>query len=239
MDELMTGTWIAPSASRRIEPNMKAGQTLVEHSPVSVPAAEVVLQGDLSMPSAPTGVVLFAHGSGSSRHSPRNRYVAEVLNEHSLGTLLIDLLTADEEQEDKVTAHLRFNIGLLTERLVAIADWLGPHVRGHSIGLFGASTGAAAALMTAAQRPDRVKAVVSRGGRPDLAGSEASLVRAPTLLIVGGRDTAVIQMNRDAMALMKCKAELKIVPGATHLFEERGALAQVARLAADWFTTHL
>jgi putative phosphoribosyl transferase len=220
---------------------MKTGETVIRHTAVSVTAAGVTLHGDLSMPSAPKGVVLFAHGSGSSRHSPRNRYVAEVLNEHSLGTLLIDLLTADEEQEDKVKAHLRFNIGLLTERLVAITDWLTslPHVRGHSIGLFGASTGAAAALVTAAQRPDTVKAVVSRGGRPDLAGSEASLVRVPTLLIVGGKDTAVLQMNRDAMALMKCTVELKIVPGATHLFEERGALAQVASLAADWFTTHL
>lgn len=220
---------------------MKAGETLIEHAPVSVPVAEVVLQGDLRMPSAPKGVVVFAHGSGSSRHSPRNRYVAEVLNEQSLGTLLIDLLTAEEEQEDEVTGHLRFDIDLLTRRLVAITDWLAspPQGRGHGIGLFGASTGAAAALMTAAQRPDTVKAVVSRGGRPDLAGSEASLVRAPTLLIVRGKDTAVLQMNRDAMALMKCKTELRIVPGATHLFEERGALAQVASMAADWFTTHL
>jgi putative phosphoribosyl transferase len=217
---------------------MKAGET---HAPVSVPVAEVVLQGDLSLPSAPRGIVLFAHGSGSSRHSPRNRYVAEVLNEHSLGTLLVDLLTAAEEREDESTGHLRFNINLLTRRLVAITDWLAspPQGCGHGIGLFGASTGAAAALLTAAQRPDAVKAVVSRGGRPDLAGSEASLVRAPTLLIVGGKDRAVLQMNRDAMALMKCKTELKIVPGATHLFEERGALAQVASLAADWFTTHL
>jgi len=167
--------------------------------------------------------------------------VAEVLNEHSLGTLLVDLLTAEEERDDEIDAHLRFNIELLTERLVAITDWLAiqPQVGGHGIGLFGASTGAAAALMTAAERPDVIKAVVSRGGRPDLAGSTASLVRAPTLLIVGGKDTAVIQMNREAMALMKCKTELKIVPGATHLFEERGTLAQVASLAADWFTTHL
>ena len=150
-------------------------------------------------------------------------------------------LTVEEERDDEIHARLRFDIGLLTERLVAITDWLArqPQVRSHEIGLFGASTGAAAALMTAAERPDAVKAVVSRGGRPDLAGSRASLVRAPTLLIVGGRDTAVIQMNRDAMALMKCKVELQIVPGATHLFEEPGTLAQVAALAADWFTTHL
>ena len=220
---------------------MTPGETLIEHTSVSIPAAEVVLQGDLNMPSAPRGVVLFAHGSGSSRHSPRNRSVAEVLNEYSLGTLLVDLLTAEEERDDEIDAHLRFNIDLLTQRLVAITDWLVslPRVHSHDIGLFGASTGAAAALMTAAERPDLVKAVVSRGGRPDLAGSTASLVRAPTLLIVGGRDTAVIQMNRDAMALMKCKIKLKIVPGATHLFEERGTLAQVASLAADWFTTHL
>jgi len=220
---------------------MKASETLTEHASVSVPAGEVELQGDLSMPSKPKGVVLFAHGSGSSRHSPRNRYVAEALNEHSLGTLLVDLLTAEEERGDAVTAQLRFDIDLLTRRLMAITDWVAslPQIHGHGIGLFGASTGAAAALMTAAERPELVKAVVSRGGRPDLAGSTASLVRAPTLLIVGGKDTSVIQMNRDAMALMKCKTELKTVPGATHLFEERGALAQVAGLAADWFTTHL
>jgi len=220
---------------------MKAGETFIDHASVSVPAGEVVLHGDLSMPSKPKGVVLFAHGSGSSRHSPRNRYVAEALNEHSLGTLLVDLLTAEEEQADEVTARLRFDIDLLTQRLVAITDWLAslPQVRGHEIGLFGASTGAAAALLTAVERPEAIKAVVSRGGRPDLAGSTASLVRAPTLLIVGGGDTAVIRMNRDAMALMRCKTELEIVPGATHLFEERGALAQVASLAAEWFTTHL
>ena len=220
---------------------MQTGEPLVEHASVSIPAAEVVLPGDLSMPVKPKGMVLFAHGSGSSRHSPRNRYVAEVLNEHSLGTLLVDLLTAEEEREDELDGHLRFDIELLAGRLVAITDWLASpaHFRGHGIGLFGASTGAAAALMTAAQRPDTVKAVVSRGGRPDLAGSAASLVRAPTLLIVGAKDAAVLQMNRDAIALMKCKTELQIVPGATHLFEERGALAQVASLAADWFTTYL
>lgn len=232
---VVAGIWIAHCAS------MKAGKTLVEYTPVSVRATEASLQADLSMPKAPTGIVIFAHGSGSSRHSPRNRYVAEVLNEHALGTLLVDLLTTDEEEEDEVTGQLRFDIDFLTRRLVSITDWLTSSVWGQAlgIGLFGASTGAAAALMTAAQRPDAVKAVVSRGGRPDLAGSAAALVRAPTLLIVGGNDPEVLQMNRDAMALMKCKAELKIVPGATHLFEERGALAQVAILAADWFTTHL
>lgn len=220
---------------------MKTNDVLVERMPVSIPAGEVVLQGDLGMPRSPRGVVLFAHGSGSSRHSPRNRYVAEVLNEHSLGTLLVDLLTAEEEREDEITRELRFDIDLLTRRLVAITDWLAgqPQFQAHGIGLFGASTGAAAALMTAAERPEVVKAVVSRGGRPDLAGGVASLVQAPTLLIVGGRDTEVLQMNRDAMESMKCKVELKIVPGATHLFEEPGTLPQVAKLAADWFTAHL
>jgi dienelactone hydrolase len=216
-------------------------KAVIEHTLVSIPAGAVTLEGDLSVPAVAKGFVLFAHGSGSSRHSPRNRYVAEVLNEHSLGTLLVDLLTAEEEREDEVTAQLRFDIGLLTQRLVAIADWLTdqPQARGHEIGLFGASTGAAAALLAAGQRPKSVKAVVSRGGRPDLAGRDASLVRAPTLLIVGGRDTPVLQMNRDAMAWMKCETKLEIVPGATHLFEEPGTLAEVARLAADWFTAHL
>jgi dienelactone hydrolase len=220
---------------------MKAYEAAIERVSVSIPAGVVALKGDFSIPPTPQGVVLFAHGSGSSRLSPRNRYVADVLNRHSLGTLLVDLLTADEEREDRVTGYLRFDIGLLTDRLVAAAEWLTSPAQGggREIGLFGASTGAAAALMTAAQRPDIVKAVVSRGGRPDLAGSTASLVRAPTLLIVGGKDTAVLEMNRDAMALMKCKAELQIVQGATHLFEERGALEQVASLAAHWFTTYL
>jgi len=216
-------------------------KTVIEHTHVSVPVGPVSLDGDLNVPAAPKGFVLFAHGSGSSRHSPRNRYVAEVLNQHSLGTLLVDLLTAEEEREDEVTAQLRFDIGLLTRRLVGVADWAAaqPQVNGHQIGLFGASTGAAAALVAAGQRPKTVRAVVSRGGRPDLAGAGASLVRAPTLLIVGGRDTTVLQMNRDAMALMKCETKLEIVPGATHLFEEPGALAEVARLAADWFAAHL
>jgi len=220
---------------------MKAGATLTERTSVSVPAGEVVLNGDLSIPQNPKGMILFAHGSGSSRLSPRNRYVAEVLNEHSLATLLVDLLTAEEEEEDEFTRRLRFDIALLTRRLVAIADWLAtpPQARGRGIGLFGASTGAAAALMTAAERPKLIKAVVSRGGRPDLAGEALPLVQAPTLLIVGGRDTEVLELNREAMSRMKCLVEIKIVPGATHLFEERGALAQVANLAADWFTAHL
>jgi putative phosphoribosyl transferase len=216
-------------------------RAVIEHIPVLVPLESATLDGDLSMPPAPKGLVLFAHGSGSSRHSPRNRHVAEVLNEHSLGTLLVDLLTAAEEREDEFTARLRFDIQLLTDRVVAIADWLAdqPQATGHTLGVFGASTGAAAALLAAARRPQLVKAVVSRGGRPDLAGRDAALVRAPTLLIVGGRDIEVLQMNRDAMALMKCETKLEIVPGATHLFEEPGTLAKVAKLAADWFATHL
>ncbi len=180
---------------------MNSGEAVIEHLPVQIPAAEVVLEGDLSLPAAPRGIVLFAHGSGSSRHSPRNRYVAEVLNERSLGPLLVDLLTTGEEKADQFTGYLRFDIQLLTRRLVTITDWLAklPQSRGCGIGLFGASTGAAAALMAAAERPHSVKAVVSRGGRPDLGGSIASQVRAPTLLIVGGRDAEVLQMNRDAM----------------------------------------
>ena len=215
---------------------MHPGQGRIERVSVSVPTTAVALEGDLSIPGEAAGVVLFAHGSGSSRHSPRNRYVAEFLNEQSLGTMLVDLLTIEEER-----GELRFDVDVLTCRLVTIMDWLAslPEVRGHRIGLFGASTGAAAAIMAAVQRPDVVKAVVSRGGRPDLVGSAVTLVRAPTLLIVGGRDTAVLQMNREAVARMKCPAELAVVSGATHLFEERGALAQVARLAADWFGTHL
>jgi len=216
-------------------------KALIEHTAVSVPAGPVTLAGDLNVPPAAKGLVLFAHGSGSSRHSPRNRYVAEVLNEHSLGTLLVDLLTAAEEREDEFTARLRFDIDLLTQRVVEIADWLAkqPQASGHTLGLFGASTGAAAALRGAARRPQLVKAVVSRGGRPDLAGPDAARVHAPTLLIVGGRDTEVLQMNRDAMAQMKCETKLEIVPRATHLFEEPGTLAKVAELAASWFATHL
>jgi len=216
-------------------------KAVIEHTHVSVPVGPVNLAGDLNVPASAKGFVLFAHGSGSSRHSPRNRYVAEVLNRHSLGTLLVDLLTAEEEQEDEITAQMRFDIGLLTRRLVGVVDWAvdQPQVNGHQIGLFGASTGAAAALLAAGQRPTIVRAVVSRGGRPDLASADASRVRAPTLLIVGGRDTAVLQMNRDAMALMKSETKLEIVPGATHLFEEPGALGEVARLAADWFAARL
>jgi pimeloyl-ACP methyl ester carboxylesterase len=187
-------------------------------------------------------VVLFAHGSGSSRHSPRNRFVAAKLREASLATLLIDLLTRDEEAVDDRTAHLRFDIGLLAGRLIAVADWLAhaPETAHLPVGLFGASTGAAAALVAAAERPEGVRAVVSRGGRPDLAGTALGRVQAPTLLIVGGRDVPVIEMNETALAkLGSSEKKLVIVPGATHLFEEPGTLAAVATLAAEWFTSHL
>jgi putative phosphoribosyl transferase len=208
---------------------------------VRVTAGPVALEGNLVVPPGARGLVLFAHGSGSSRHSPRNRYVARVLNEAALGTLLVDLLTPEEEQVDMRTAHLRFDIGLLAERLAAATDWLAeqPGTADLRVGYFGASTGGGAALVAAAERPARVAAVVSRGGRPDLAGPALSSVQAPTLLIVGGRDHPVIEMNQDALAQLACQKCLEIVPGATHLFEEPGALEEVARLAREWFVRFL
>jgi pimeloyl-ACP methyl ester carboxylesterase len=213
----------------------------VEEQLVQVPAGSATLEGNLSLPAEARAVVLFAHGSGSSRHSFRNRYVARVLNEAKLATLLIDLLTLDEEVIDARTAQLRFDIDLLAERLVGATDWLTqfPDTKDLRIGYFGASTGAAAALVAAAVRPDAVGAVVSRGGRPDLAGAALTRVRAPTLLIVGGNDVQVIQLNREALAQLRCEKQLMIVPGATHLFEEPGALDEVARLARDWLQRHL
>jgi dienelactone hydrolase len=206
-----------------------------------VPAAGVVLDGDLSLPDSAAGVVLFAHGSGSSRHSPRNRAVAGALNRRGMATLLVDLLTADEERIDARTGQLRFDIGLLADRLVGIIDWLGarPETAALPVGLFGASTGAAAALVAAAKRPETVRAVVSRGGRPDLAGPALAEVNAPTLLIVGARDVTVLELNERASNAMRAPVELRIIPGATHLFEEPGTLEQVAELAADWFGMHL
>jgi putative phosphoribosyl transferase len=208
---------------------------------VRVAAGAVTLEGNLTLPEGAEGIVLFAHGSGSSRHSPRNRYVARLLNDAKLATLLVDLLTSDEEAIDMRTGHLRFDIGLLAERLIAVTDWL-PQYRDTQhlrIGYFGASTGAAAALVAAAERPDVVGAVVSRGGRPDLAADALARVRAPTLLIVGGNDFQVIELNRAAFAQLHCEKRLVIVPGATHLFEEPGALDEVARLAREWFERHL
>jgi putative phosphoribosyl transferase len=219
------------------------GATVGSQEPdrVQVPAGLVTLEGNLGIPPNPRGVVLFAHGSGSSRHSSRNRFVAQTLRDGRLATLLLDLLTTEEEAIDMRTAHLRFDIGLLAQRLIAATDWLksNPKTADLDIGYFGASTGAGAALVAAAQRPDVVSTVVSRGGRPDLAGAYLRQVRAPTLLIVGGNDVPVIGMNKDAMAQMRCEVRLEIIPGATHLFEESGALEKVADLARDWFERYL
>jgi putative phosphoribosyl transferase len=197
----------------------------------------VLLEGTLSMPERASGVVLFAHGSGSSRFSPRNRYVASVLQRAGLATLLIDLLTEEEERLEEWTAHLRFDIDLLARRLIGARQWMmeEPWLRGLPIGLFGSSTGAAAALVSAAREPEGIAAVVSRGGRPDLAGAALPHVRAPTLLIVGGDDEPVITLNREALDALRTVKRLEIIPGATHLFEEPGTLEQVARLAGDWF----
>jgi len=206
-----------------------------------IPVAGVTLDGDVVIPHDARGAVLFAHGSGSSRHSPRNRYVAETLHRAGLATVLADLLTPDEEELDRRTGAFRFDIGLLAGRVTALADWAANDERtaGLGLGMFGASTGAAAALVAAAARPTEVRAVVSRGGRPDLADDSLPLVRQPTLLIVGELDTAVLELNRAALRRLAGTARLEIVPGATHLFEEPGALDQVARLARDWFVHEL
>ena len=229
------------------------------HQLVHVPAAsgqEVVLEGNLSIPKNAQGVVIFAHGSGSSRHSPRNRYVAQVLQNEGIATLLLDLLTEEEEEIDLQTRHLRFDIGLLAQRLVGATDWLKQNSgsRNLKVGYFGASTGAAAALVAAAERPSTINAIVSRGGRPDLAGTDnLQKVQASTLLIVGGNDVPVIAMNKQALDKMHMledsnnndseknenKKKLVIVPGATHLFEEPGKLEEVACLAAEWFSNYL
>jgi putative phosphoribosyl transferase len=205
-----------------------------EHREITIPVDGEAIVGDLSLPPDPGGVVVFAHGSGSSRHSRRNQQVARTLVAAGFATLLLDLLTPAEERIDLRTRELRFDIGLLAGRVVTAVDWLrgDPSTRGLPIGLFGASTGAAAALVAAAERPDAVAAVVSRGGRPDLAADALPRVAAPTLLIVGGADRPVIGMNEDARGRMTAEVTLEIVPGATHLFEEPGALEQVAELAA-------
>lgn len=208
---------------------------------VRIGTRDAVLEGTLTLPAGAPGVVLFAHGSGSSRFSPRNRYVAAQLSRAGLGTLLFDLLTEEEEQRDELDASLRFDIGLLVLRLVDTIDWVRERVEpeGGRIGLFGSSTGAAGALVAAAVRPDAVDAIVSRGGRPDLAGQHLARVEAPTLLIVGGDDRQVLALNEYAATQLRCPHDLTIVPGATHLFEEPGALEEVARLAAEWFGRHL
>lgn len=209
---------------------------------VSIEAGRVVLDGTLGLPNDAAGVVLFAHGSGSSRFSPRNRYVAGVFQSKGIATLLFDLLTRAEEDFDQRTAQLRFDIPLLAKRLIGATRWVlrQPDTRTLPVSYFGASTGAAAALVAAAQLPDAVAAIVSRGGRPDLAGEALDSVLAPTLLIVGRDDEAVIQLNRQAYALLHCPVKkLILIPGATHLFEEPGTLEQVARIAAEWLTHHL
>ena len=208
---------------------------------VRVPIGDQWLQGDLGIPVQSHGIVLFAHGSGSSRHSRRNQYVARALERRGLATLLIDLLTPEEEAIDDRTAQYRFDIEMLADRLTAIVDWLRRRKETLSlpIGLFGASTGGGAALMAAAARPKDIAAVVSRGGRPDLAGAALPRVTSPTLFIVGGLDTPVIQMNRDAMRQMRAEVTLEIVPGATHLFEEPGTLERVAELAGNWFSRYV
>ncbi|APV43999.1 Dienelactone hydrolase family protein [Dehalogenimonas formicexedens] len=209
--------------------------------PVKIPVNHVILNGDLCLPKGADGLVVFAHGSGSSRLSPRNRRVASALRNAGLGTLLFDLLTEDEESVDNITGELRFNIPFLAERLVAVTEWLEkqPEVPDLPIGYFGASTGAAAALAAAAVLPKYVSAVVSRGGRLDLAMRRLKEVKAPTLLIVGGADTEVLQMNKRAMERLETAKELVVVPGATHLFEEPGAMEEVERLAASWFLKYL
>lgn len=211
------------------------------HQSMQIPVGDVELQADVTVPEHPRGLVVFAHGSGSSRLSPRNRYVADELRTGRLGTVLVDLLTAAEEQIDARTAELRFDIDLLSGRLVALTDWLVAHdvAANVDIGLFGASTGAAAALIAAARRPDTIATVVSRGGRPDLADGALRAVHQPVLLIVGGEDSVVLELNRRAMELIPGEVRLEIVPGASHLFEEPGTLALVARLARDWFLDHL
>lgn len=207
---------------------------------IAVTIDTIKLEGDLAIPSNASGLVLFAHGSGSSRHSARNQFVARELRKAGLGTLLFDLLTRDEEAVDWHTGHLRFDMTLLAERLTATANWVFAQPFGSlPLGLFGSSTGGGAALMTAAGLGQRIGAVVSRGGRPDLAGPALERVNSPTLLIVGGNDDAVIRINEEALTNLQCDKELAIVPGAGHLFEETGTLEQVAKLAADWFTGHL
>ena len=208
---------------------------------VRIPSADQFLDGDLILPEQATGLVLFAHGSGSSRHSPRNQFVAQTMQKSGVGTLLFDLLTGAEEEIDSITRHLRFDIQLLANRLIDATRWATSQIRGRPIGIgyFGASTGGGAALVAAAELGGQIGAVVSRGGRPDLAGNALPLVMAPTLLIVGERDKAVIELNEQAFRRLTCEKELKVVKGASHLFEEAGTLEEGARLATSWFTRHL
>ncbi len=212
-----------------------------DESVVTIPSGKVAINGNLKIPAQARGIVLFAHGSGSSRFSPRNTKVAREINASSIATLLIDLLTEEEEAEDMYTGEYRFNIDLLAQRLVDATAWTKKNLNTKDlvVGYFGASTGAAAALIAAAQLPQHVKAVVSRGGRPDLAGTVLPNVKAPTLLIVGGDDLEVLELNKEALAQLSSEKKLTVVPGATHLFEEPGKLEQVAKLAIEWFSEHL
>jgi putative phosphoribosyl transferase len=216
-------------------------KTGTQESVVKIESDGAFVEGNLSMPSDSNALVIFAHGSGSSRFSPRNKQVARRINAAGMATLLIDLLTPDEEEVDMMTAEFRFNIDLLARRLVDATKWVKKNMETKMlvVGYFGASTGAAAALMAAARLPTYVKAVVSRGGRPDLAAKYLSRVEAPTLLIVGGNDPEVIEMNKEAMRLIRAEKKLEVIPGATHLFEEPGKLEDVARLSIDWFQNHL
>ncbi|WP_395748493.1 dienelactone hydrolase family protein [Prosthecobacter sp.] len=208
---------------------------------VKIPAGYVELKGELELPADAPGVVIFVHGSGSSRHSPRNQYVAQMMREAGLGTLLFDLLTPAEEQQDARTSGLRFEIDTLAQRLVSVTRWLEqqPETRGLKLGYFGACTGGAAALMAAAQLGDQIAAVVSRGGRPDLAGNALREVRSPTLFVVGGCDELVLCLNSEAFEKLRCKKEFRVVPSASHLFEEPGKLEQVAQISAHWFRAHM
>jgi putative phosphoribosyl transferase len=205
------------------------------------PAGQVMLDGSLTLPARPSGVVLFAHGSGSSRFSPRNNFVARVLNDAGLGTLLFDLLTEDEEAIDLRTGRLRFDIALLSQRLVAATDWLlaQPEISGAAIGYFGSSTGGAGALVASVERPEAVRAIVCRGSRTDMAARTLTEVTAPTLLVVGEADTDVLAWNRESFAQLRAEKRLEVISGATHLFEEPGTLEEVARLAAAWFLDRL
>lgn len=208
---------------------------------IKIPVGEAVVEGTLTLPPSAKGVVLFAHGSGSSRFSTRNQYMAKEFNKATIGTLLFDLLTQEEDEIDTVTAEYRFNIPLLANRLIGATEWLrnDPKTKRLAFGYFGASTGAAAALIAAAKLPNEISAVISRGGRPDLAGKYLSNVVTPTLLIVGGLDNEVIELNRQAMNQMKSEKKIVIIPGATHLFEEQGTLEEVAKVSIDWFLKYL
>jgi putative phosphoribosyl transferase len=220
-----------------------SGHTGIARSRITeqIPSGQITLEGELSVPIGASSVVLFAHGSGSSRHSPRNQFVARTIQEAGVGTLLFDLLTQAEEAVDISTRHLRFDIGLLAERLINATHWIKrkPETSHLRVGYFGSSTGGGAALMAAAAVGQKIGAVVSRGGRPDLAGNALSYVESPTLLLVGELDLPVIRMNEEAYARLRCEKQLGIIPGATHLFEEPGTLEEVARLAAEWFQRHL